>query len=63
MNNIIRVTIKHVYGVEKVYPANDLALKLANLLGTKTLTHSALMALKDIGFVIEIAQTPSTLGI
>ena len=50
MQNVITVSLKDVYGTTKAYPANDQAVKLAALVGTKTLTPSTLMQAKAMGF-------------
>lgn len=51
---IVEVTIRNVYGADKVYPANDLAYSLAELAGTATLTPRALAIARDMGFEVRI---------
>ena len=46
------ITQKQVYGETKYYPANALAICLAELAGTKTLTPVALDNLQRHGFEI-----------
>jgi hypothetical protein len=53
MNRVIQVTIKSVYGADKIYPANDQAQKLAALVGTKTLTNETLRAAMAMGFELQ----------
>lgn len=52
MENVIQVELRGVYGRELAYPANELAHKLAKLLGTKTFPRATLLALKDMGYVV-----------
>ena len=51
---IVEVTIRNVYGADKVYPANDLARSLAELAGTTTLTPRALAIARDMGMEVRI---------
>ena len=44
------VEIKQVYGNELVYPVNDVAQKLAQLAGTKTLNSNTIQLAKELGF-------------
>lgn len=48
----IHVEIKIVYGVERVYPACELARGFAALTGGATLTDRALRIIKDMGVEI-----------
>jgi hypothetical protein len=59
MNNVIRVQIRTVYGIDRFYPVNDQAELLAKLTGTVTLTETNLKTAKAMGFVIE-AQRPAS---
>lgn len=52
----IKVQIKSVYGEEKVYPACPKSVIFAKMLGTKTLTHSALCSIEALGYTIEVDQ-------
>ena len=54
MNNIIKVSIRNVYGEDKVYPLDSQATKLAMLAGTKTLTPYTLRIARAMGFEIEL---------
>jgi len=57
MNQVISVTPKNVYGETKIYPANEQAQALADIAGTKTLTHRTLRIAKEMGFEI-VQVTP-----
>lgn len=48
----IVVEVKSVYGEDKVYPVCDKAKLFAEMLGTKTLTHSALIYIERLGYEI-----------
>jgi hypothetical protein len=52
--NTVQVTIKSVYGEDKVYPANGIAAGFAKIAGTKTLTRSTLFTVLQMGFAIEV---------
>ncbi len=57
MNNIIKVTVKNVYGNETIYPACDKSKAFASIAGTKTLTKQVIADIKVIGFSVEV-QAP-----
>lgn len=50
------VEIKQVYGNELIYPVNDVAQKLANLAGTKTLQRDTIKIAKELGFTFTQKQ-------
>lgn len=52
MDTTIAISLKDVYGQVKAYPANEQATKLANLVGTKTLTVQTLIDAASMGFRI-----------
>lgn len=52
----IKVTIKNIYGVDKVFPADEKARLLAELAGTKTLTTSAIELIKKLGFKVLVVE-------
>ena len=54
MNTHALVTIKTIYGQDRVYPANDVAYALAALLGSKTFTKEQLAKARELGFTFEI---------
>jgi hypothetical protein len=52
----IQVEIRNVYGVKTVYPVCDTAKRLATLSGNKTLTSSAIITIKQLGYKIDIVH-------
>lgn len=50
METVITVTLREVYGQVKAYPANEQAQRLADLVGTKTLTIDTLRGAARMGF-------------
>ena len=54
----LKVTTKHVYGVNKIYPACRNSKLLAELAGTTTLTESAIHLLIKLGYEFEQVQRP-----
>lgn len=55
---IIQIEIKSVYGELKAYPACEKSRLFASMLGTKTLTHSALIHIERLGYEIK-EKSPS----
>jgi len=53
MENVIKVEVRNVYGVDTVYPANDKAAIFALLAKKKTFSVSDLELIKALGFVVE----------
>ena len=53
MENVVQVELKSVYGVDKLYPANPLAVHLAIFKGQKTLTKVDVSNLNAAGFQVE----------
>lgn len=52
----ITVSIKNVYGEERVYPECETSKKLASLAGTRTLTDRAIALIQSLGYRIVVAQ-------
>lgn len=52
----ITVRITNVYGNRAVYPVCATALKLADLIGTKTFTPRTLEQIKGLGYSIAVEQ-------
>ena len=52
----IVITIKNVYGTEKVYPVCEAAKTFANIAGTRTLTMDTIDNAKRLGFEVIIEQ-------
>lgn len=61
MLDIIKVSVRNVYGNETVYPVCPQAKLLSQLAGTKTLTPEALRTISDLGYSIEIENTSTAL--
>ena len=57
----ITVTIKHVYGEHKVYPACENSRRFAEIAGTKTLTPHTIRQIKAMGITVGIADKQSQL--
>lgn len=49
----LQIKIKSVYGVERIYPANDVAERMTKLIGQKTFTKEHLILIAGLGFIIE----------
>jgi hypothetical protein len=56
MNTKLTVRIETNYGNRVIYPVCETSEKLANLIGTLTLTEGAISKLKDLGFTFEVQQ-------
>jgi hypothetical protein len=53
----VEVTVRSVYGVDKIYPANWSAEIFASLAGQKTLTGSDLNLIRELGYaVVEVPR-------
>jgi hypothetical protein len=50
----IQVSIKQVYGVERIYPINDKAIFLTQLTNKKTLDSKDIELIKKLGYQIEV---------
>ena len=57
----IAVEVREVYGNRTVYPVCEKAKLFADLAGTKTLTHHAVIVIRQLGYTIEIKQKEVTL--
>lgn len=51
---LIRVEIKTLYGVERIYPVNKQGQIFASMLGQKTLSRDNIDCIKALGFTIEV---------
>ena len=51
--NIIKVEVKQVYGMERIYPICNTSKLLNNLMPTKTFTIQDLVNIKKLGYQIE----------
>lgn len=54
MDKSITVTIKSVYGVDRIYPACDTSRLLAELTGAKTFKADHIKTIKELGYTIEV---------
>ena len=61
MDTHATVTIKTIYGQDLVYPANDVAMALAALLGSKTFTREQIAKAKELGYTFEIKAPEVTI--
>jgi len=50
----IVVTVKHVYGVEHIYPSCEMSKILATIAGHKTLTTKTISLIKQLGYRIRV---------
>lgn len=58
----VNVTIKNIYGQDKIYPACEKSKVFAELAGTTTLTPASIALIKKLGYeVIVISVLPSSL--
>jgi len=56
----LKLQLKSVYGVERIYPICDISKRLANFKGSKTFTHSDIMQLSNIGYDFDwVANVPN----
>ena len=51
--NIIKVEVKQVYGMERIYPSCNTSKLLNNLMPTKTFTIQDLVNIKKLGYQVE----------
>lgn len=56
MEKLVQVTIKNVYGEERIYPANEAAILFAQMVKQKSLTRHDIDFIKRLGFVVEVVQ-------
>lgn len=54
----ITVRVTQNFGNQMVYPVCPVAVKLAELAGTKTFTDKTVNLIRDLGFTIKV-QTPN----
>jgi hypothetical protein len=54
----ITVTIKSVYGVDRIYPACEHSQLFADIAGTKTLERSVIERIKKLGYTVTVS-TPA----
>jgi hypothetical protein len=60
--NSIKVEIRSVFGVEKIYPACETAEGFCKLIGQKTLTEQNIQHIKALGYEVQVQSShPATL--
>jgi hypothetical protein len=52
-DKVLLVKIQNVYGVQKIYPANEVAELFAKIAGTKTLSGAVITYAAQLGYRIE----------
>lgn len=57
--NQVHIYYRNVYGLLKMYPANDTGRKFAALLGVKTFTADQLAQIKGLGFQVWHQDDPA----
>jgi hypothetical protein len=63
MHTTIEVFARNVYGVMKIYPANDAAQTLAELVGKRTFDKRDLDLARKLGMVVEAVVDPKLEGV
>lgn len=58
---VVQVEVKSVYGVNKIYPANEAAKILARIAGTKTLSTADLKNANALG--LEVVEANRNYGL
>lgn len=54
---VVMIEVRSVYGVAKLYPANDAARTFAEIAGTKTLSPSVVRQIQSLGYeIVSIAD-------
>lgn len=59
MPSKIEVEVRTIYGVPKIYPANEAAAALARIAGTKTLSKANLKDAIALGLEVVEVNTPA----
>ena len=52
----VTVSVRRVYGMPVIYPADANARLFADIAGTKTLTRAAVAKIKDLGYAVTVKQ-------
>ena len=50
----VLVTIKSIYGEDRIYPACKVSTTFASIAGTKTLTDYTIDQMKSLGYVFKV---------
>lgn len=59
----IKVSVKSVYGEQRIYPACERSLIFAAIAGTKTLAQSDLKLIKQLGFNVVFVESSEVVKI
>ena len=51
---IVKVQVKNVYGVERIYPVNGTAIFLTSLTRKKTLDRDEIEVIKKLGYLVQV---------
>ena len=51
---IVKVQVKNVYGVERIYPVNNTAIFLTSLTRKKTLDRDEIEVIKKLGYLVQV---------
>lgn len=54
MEKNVLVSIKSIYGEERIYPACKISTTFASIAGTKTLTDHTINQMKSLGYVFNV---------
>ena len=52
----IKVSIKNVYGVERIYPINQKAIYFTHLTNKKTFDRDEIEVIKKLGYQVEVVS-------
>jgi hypothetical protein len=58
-SKVLLVKIQNVFGVQKIYPANDVAELFAKIAGTKTLSGANITYAAQLGYSIQQVEAYS----
>jgi hypothetical protein len=50
----VQVKVIHKYGVERIYPINDTAKLLCQLMRSKSFTRDDIKVVKELGYTIDV---------
>lgn len=50
----VRVMVRSVFGVERIYPVCENANIFTRLTGQKTLSHESIKAIRELGFTVTV---------
>lgn len=56
MDKVIKVKVKSLFGVDKIYPVDEASKLFCRLARTTTLTDEAIETIKALGYTVEITE-------